>query len=79
VWSGEKNGAAGPSDAMELLHGGHDVVDMFDDVLGAKLIEGIVGKGKTTFVEIAQNIGGGGCIHIQTDGTGIFCRAAADV
>jgi hypothetical protein len=52
---------------------------MFDDVLGAKLIERIVGEWKAAFVEIAEYIGGGRCVHVQPDGTGIFRRAAADV
>ena len=76
---GDENGAARFGDAMKFFHGGDDVRDVFDDVLGAELVEGIVAEGQAAMVQMAEHIGGGGRIHIEADGAGIFCRPAAYV
>src|SRR5277367_867964 len=77
--SGDENGAPGFGDAVEFFHGGDDVRDVFDDVFGAELVEGIVAEGQAAVVQMAENIGGGGWIHIEADGAGIFCWTAAYV
>src|ERR1700733_2587295 len=74
VRSGDEDGAAGFGDAVKFFHGRDDVRDGFDDVFGAKLIERIVAEGQTAMVQMAEDIGGCGWIHIEADGAGIFCR-----
>src|SRR5271154_5885210 len=79
VRSGDENGAAGIGDAVKFLHGGNDVRDVFDDVFGTELIEGIVAEGQAAMVQMAKDIGGRGWIHVEADGAGIFRRPAAYV
>src|SRR5271169_7083227 len=79
VRGGDEDGAAGFGDTVKFFHGGDDVRDVFDDVFGAELVEGIVAEGQAAVVQRAENIGGGGWIHIEADGAGIFCWTAAYV
>src|SRR5271155_5700031 len=77
--SGDENGAPGLGDAVEFFHGRDDVGDVFDDVFGAELVERIIAEGQAAVVEMAEDIGGGGWIHIEADRAGIFCWTAANV
>src|SRR5580704_213248 len=79
VRRGDENGAAGLGDAVKFFHGGDDVRDVFDDVLGAELVEGTIAEGQAAVVEVAEDIGGGGGIHVEADGAGVFCRPTAYV
>ena len=79
VRRGDEDGAAGFGYAMKFLHGGDDVRDVLDDVFGAELVERIIAEGQAAMVEMAEDIGGGGWIHIEADGAGIFCRPTAYV
>src|SRR5271169_7219454 len=79
VRGGDEDGAAGFGDTVKFFHGGDDVRDVFDDVFGAELVEGIVAEGQAAAVQMAEDIGGGGWIHIEADGAGIFCRPTAYV
>jgi hypothetical protein len=76
---GDENCAAWFGNAMKFFHGGDDVRDVFDDVLGAQMIEGIIAERQAAAIEMAEDIGGGGWIHIEADGAGIFRRPAAYV
>jgi hypothetical protein len=64
---------------MEFFHCGDDICNVLDDVLAADLIERIVAKRQAAAIEIAEDVRGRGRIHVQTDRTRIFCRAAADI
>jgi hypothetical protein len=77
--SGDEDGAAWFGDAVKFFHGRDDVRDVFDDVFGTKLVERIIAEGQAAMVQVAEDIGGGGWIHIEADGAGIFCRSAAYV
>src|SRR6202041_1851092 len=79
VRRGDENGSSGFSDAVKFFHRRDDVRDVFDDVLGAELVEGIIAKGQAAMVQMAEDIGGGGWIHIEANGAGIFRRPAAYV
>ena len=79
VRRGDEDGAAGFGDAVKFFHGGDDVRDVFDDVFGAELVEGIIAEGQAAMVQMAEHVGGGGRIHVEADGAGIFCRTAAYV
>src|SRR5271156_3234356 len=79
VRSGDENCPARLGDAVKFFHGGDDVRDVFDDVFRADLIERIIAEGQAAVVEMAEDIGGGGWIHVEADGAGIFCRPTAYV
>jgi hypothetical protein len=64
---------------MKFFHGGDDVRDVFNDVLGAEVIEGIIAEGQAAVIQMAENIGGGGGIHIEADGAGVFRWSTAYV
>jgi hypothetical protein len=79
VRGSDEDSAAGFGYAMKFFHGRDNVRDVFDDVFGAELVERIIAKGQAAMVEMAEDIGGGGWIHIEADGAGIFCRPTAYV
>src|SRR5580704_5090063 len=77
--SGDEDGAARFGDAVKFFHGGDVVRYMFDDVLGAEMVEGIIAEGQAALVQMAEHIGGRGWIHIEANGAGVFCRPTAYV
>src|SRR5580704_13853214 len=79
VRGGDENCAARLGDAVKFFHGSDDVRDVFDDVFGAELVEGIIAEGQSAVVQMAEYIGSGGWIHVESDGAGIFCRTTAYV
>jgi hypothetical protein len=76
---GDENRAAGFCDAMKFFHGGDDVGDVFDHVLAADVVEGVVFERERAFIEMRDDVGGGVHVHIEADRAGIFFGTAAYV
>jgi hypothetical protein len=64
---------------VEFLHRGHDIRHVFDDVDGQQAVEGIVSKGVRRAVEIAKDVGAGGGILVDPDGSRLLVNPATDV
>src|SRR5580704_3893993 len=79
VRRGNENRAAGFCDAVKFFHRGDDVGDVFDDVLAANVVEGVVFKRERAFIEMRDDVGGGVDVHIEADGAGIFFGTATYV
>ena len=45
---------------MKFFHGGDDIRNVFDDVFGAQMVEGIIAKREAAAVQMAEYVGGGG-------------------
>ena len=71
--------AAGREQAVELLHGAHDVGDVLDYVHGADLVEAFVAQRPREVIEIGHDVGARGRITIDADRAGILVYAAAGV
>jgi hypothetical protein len=71
--------AAWPHQAVEFLHGGHDVRYMLDHVDGQQPVERIVSKGVWKAVEVAKDVGARGGIPVDPDGSWLLVNSAADV
>src|SRR5882724_13032624 len=66
-------------EAVELLHGFHDVADVFDHMDGAQFVERLVAEGVGEQVEVGDDVGAGTGIAVESDGAGVFVDPTADV
>ena len=65
--------AAGAQQAVEFLHGPDHVGDVLDHMNGLQLIEGRVAEGIGKTVEVAEDIGAGGGVAVDADGSPGVC------
>jgi len=79
VGGSEEDAAAGPGQAMKLLHGADHILHVFNHVDSADLSEGAVAKGVRKAVEVGEDVGAAGGIAVETDGAGELVDAAPDV
>src|ERR1035437_6721035 len=75
----QAHGAAGPHQAVELLHCAHDVADVFDHVDRRQPVERAVGERIGKAVDAQQDFGAAGGIAVDSDGSGLLVNSAADV
>jgi hypothetical protein len=75
----DENRSASARHTMKFLHRGDEIGDMLDEMLGPNLIERVVPKRKSALVKVAEDIGGGIRVHVDTDRSGKFCWTAPDV
>src|SRR5580698_6618450 len=71
--------AARPHHPVEFFHSGHNVRHMFDHVDGQQPVEGTVPKWVGKAVEIAKDVGAGGAVPIDPDGSRLLVNPAAHV
>lgn len=76
---GDEDRSTSSCDAVEFLHGGDDVGDVFDDVNGADFVKYAFAKGKRAAVNVAEDIGRGTGIFVNANGAGRFYDTAADI
>src|SRR5580704_14878750 len=67
-----------PAHPMNFLHGGYDVVQVLDDVVGMALIELVVRKRPGPVVQIMDNVRVGGRHEIDIDGVVLLLLAASE-
>jgi len=76
---GDEDRSTSARDAVEFLHGGDNVGDVFDDVNGADFVKYAFAKGKRAAVNVAEDVGRGAGILVNANGAGRFNDTAADI
>ena len=77
--SDNHHAAARTAETVKLLHGADDIGYVFNDVDRANLVERAVPKRVREPVQVTKDIGAGGGIPVDPEGTGILVDPAANV
>src|ERR1017187_1170404 len=71
--------AARAHQAVKLLHGADDVVDVLDYVNAGQAVEGVGSERVGKAVQIGQHVGVAGGIAVEPDGSSLLMNPAADI